>query len=714
MDKGPEKLKENYPLIAKLALQHGLVPEEELKKAVHDSAAKEEAPGALERYLVENNLVSKQNLLRLQAASKAMVMRKRDIRFGAIALQKGLVSKTILELALEEQKNRLARKKATRVGDLLVEAGIITTTQRDCILKEQKRLKTITRENATHRQPLARDKKGANADQRPGKKTPRPDPSPENQPPSLETTIMGMKLTIPGDASAAYLSKTDDFDDSITLRDIKQLLEDQLVVYGIVDDSLISGFIRSSGFREKPFRVAKGIVPQRGTDAKIDCFFDTDHLKAGQINDSGEIDFRERGEIPQIQEGFVLGKKTPLTQEQPGKNIHGEITTVPPAKNAKLKYGKGTRLSEDGFKVIAATDGQPKLSWSGVFSVLDEFITKGDVNYETGHITYQGNVKIKGRIQNGFKVNGNNIRTMAIDGGIVNAEGDLSVSDGINEAIIFAKGHVWAKYIHNSTILSMGNIFCTKEIVESRIETSGACVAKQGKIIHSSITAKMGIYAGDIGSKRSKPCTLKVGTDIFVLKELERLKTEISGIREEIALQREKRSEIMEKSKAEQEKSTKLAHLQDRSQLDQKSTITKIAGLDRVSDMEEIKEMKAQLQQMKTSAKNAEQQLNQSFDAIDLINQEITRVDEAIALKTDMVEELLDEQSTLGQMAKKQPGVAIIEVMGSLMEGTLVKGRHSELRTERNSRNTKIKEVLLSNPEDKKQEQYWEMRIVPR
>ncbi|MFO7751059.1 MAG: flagellar assembly protein A [Desulfobacteraceae bacterium] len=714
MDKGPEKQKKNYPLIAKLALQHGLVPEEDLKKAVYASQEKKNATEGLGRYLVENDLVSKQNLSRLQAASKAMVMRKRDIRFGAIAIQKGLVSKTVLELALEEQKNRLARKKATPVGDLLVEAGIITATQRDCILKEQKRLKTITRENETGRQPVTSGKNETNGDQRSGKKTPRPDPAPESQPPSLETTIMGMKLTIPGDASAAYLSKTDDFDDSITVRDIKQLLDDQLVVNGIVDDSLISGFIRSSGFREKPFRAAKGLVPRKGTDAKIDCFFDTDHLKAGHISDSGEIDFRERGEIPQIQEGFVLAKKTPLTQEQAGKNIHGEITTVPPAKDAKLKYGKGTRLSQDCLKVIATTDGQPKLSWSGVFSVLDEFITNGDVNYETGHINYQGNVKIKGRIKNGFKVNGNNIRTMAIDGGIVNAEGDLSVSDGINEAIIFAKGHVWAKYIHNSTILSMGNIFCTKEIVETRIETSGACIAKQGKIIHSTIIAKMGIYARDIGSKRSQPCTLGVGTDIFVLKELERLKTEISGIRKEIARQKEKRTEIMERSKAEQENSTKLAHLQDRSQLDQKSTITKIAGLDRVSDMEEIKEMKARLQQMKTSAKNAEQQLNQSFDAIDLIHQEITRVDEVIALKTDMVEELIEEQSTLGQMAKQKPGIAIIEATGTLMEGTLVKGRHSELRMERNSRNTKIKEVQLSNPEDKKQEQWWEMRIVPR
>ncbi|MFO7886304.1 MAG: FapA family protein [Desulfobacteraceae bacterium] len=521
---------------------------------------------------------------------------------------------------------------------------------------------------------------------------------------------MGIKLTIPEDASAAYISKTEQFSDTITAHDIEQILNDQNIVYGIVEDRLINGFIKSSGFKEKPFRIAKGILPRKGKDAEIKLFFEADHLNAGRINGQGKIDFKERGKIPRIEEGFVLGEKLPLKKEQTGKNIFGEVTSVTPAKDIDLKYGKGTRLSSDKLKVIATVSGQPKYSWSGIFSVLDELVTRGDVNYETGHIDYQGNVKVKGIIQSGFKVKANTIRAEAIDGGIVHAEEDLNISEGINEAVIFAKGSIRAKYIHKSKILCMGTLYCDKEIVESKIETSGACDIWKGKILHSEITAKMGVFAKNIGSKLSGPCTIKLGTDIFVVKQLKKLKTNMTQIREEITRYREKLEALEEKSRTEQSSSSKIAHLQDRSQVDQKETISKIAGLDKISEIEKIKDLKARLQNLKTTAKKAEQDLKNSFDVIDGLNNDIIQTKETISIKTEKLDEMRQERNTIAQIAKNMPGTAVVKVHGTLMEGTIVYGQHSQARIDQIHKNTKIREIRHKYPESDTDE-YWEISI---
>lgn len=707
-----ETQKNRYPFIARLALKHSLIQQDEIEKAVQACANEKDNEQALKKYLLENRLISELNLKRIAAAAKTMEMRQKDIKFGTIAVQKGFVTQTIIELALDEQKKILAKdKKAILIGNILVEAGMISITQRDKILKVQNRLKRLNQKKLSH-SPSHENKKEAQVIEQ--QVSNQKKPVTDNEPQDSEIFTRGIKLVIPKDTLAAYISKTEEFDENITVQEIKQILEDRYIVFGIVDNSLITGFINSSGFKAKPFRVAKGIAPEHGKDAKLHYFFDTDHLQAGQINDKGVIDFKERGKIPQIEEGFILAEKTPLKKEQPGKNILGDPVSLPSARDVKIKYGKGTRLSKNGLQIIATTNGQPKLSWSGIFSVLDEFVTRGDVDYETGHIDYQGNIKVKGCIKNGFKVCGNHIRAQEIDGGIIHAEGDLSISDGINEAVIYAKGNVWAKYIHKSKIICMGDIYCTKEIVESKIENSGACVVNKGKLIHCDIISKMGVYAKDIGSKLSTPCTIKTGTDIFVVKELARLKEQISDIKKNIVKNKEKKQELEEKNTAEQEESAKLAHIQDRSQIEQKNTITKIASLDKISQIEKIKEMKAKLQHLKQGAKNAEQQLNTRFDTIDLLSKEINQVEETILLKQELLEELFFERGTISELAKNKPGVAIIEAYGTIMEGTLVAGKHSETRIERNCKKTQIKELMFGNPDGNQKDKWWEMRIAAK
>ena len=695
--------KNKYPLIGELALKHGLIVKETLELAWKSCAKAQDPVTAFADLLLEQKLISSLDLKRLINASRAMTIRKKDVKFGTIAIEKGYISTSILKLALDEQKKELTLNKRSKLlGDILVEAGMITTSQRDDLLTEQNRHKELNR--------LIEKEKQITAALKPEEKL-----QPLTQNHNLTTALpleRGMKLTIPQDAIAAFISKTDEFDDSITSHEIKTILAKQNVVFGIVDETLINGFIKSKGFKTKPFRIALGIKPQRGKDATIKYFFDTDRLKVGKIDPKGVIDFKERGEIPKVAANDVLAEKTPLVEGRDGKNVFGETTVVSPAKDIKMKYEKGARLSTDGLKIIARIDGEPKLSWSGSVSVLDE-VTTDNVDYESGHIDYKGNVKVKGIVQSGFKVSGENVRATEIDGGIIHAEGDLSVTGGINEAIIYAKGNVWAKFIHKSTILCMGDIYTTREIVESTIDTSGACVINQGKIISSTINAKMGIFAQNVGTERSIPSTLKVGEDIFVLKELTEIKKNIALVRQQLVKCKEKKSNLEAELLTEQKKTTKLAHIQDTSISAQRATIADIASLNQFKDQEKLNDMRAKLQMLKRDAATAEEDLNSCFEKVEIIEENLKALDSTISTHKGELSNLILEQENLAKWSKANPGVALVDVSQELMAGTKVLGCHSELTIKEHLKRAKIRELLTTKPGDDQDKGWWSMQVTP-
>ena len=178
----------------------------------------------------------------------------------AIAIKKGFINQNGLKLALEEQKNNIQnKKKSLPVGDILVESGMMTEEQRDYILELQKK-KTLKAEKTVAKDVTeTKEKKPKEA---------LAENLPENT--KKEVALLapeiiegGMKLEILNDFMAAFLTKTDEFDQQITVTQVKQVLFDKDIVEGIVADEMIIGFITSSGFKTKAFKVAQGICQFR-------------------------------------------------------------------------------------------------------------------------------------------------------------------------------------------------------------------------------------------------------------------------------------------------------------------------------------------------------------------------------------------------------------------------------------------------------------------
>jgi uncharacterized protein (DUF342 family) len=711
--------KPKIPFIGLLAVKNFLVTKEDLKKGMSRCSGEENMDLALKEYFLSNKLVSSHNMERLLRAAKALVMRQKEFKFGTIAVRKGFINQSVLKLALEEQQDAIKTQKKFRlVGDMLVEAGMLTEKQRDYILKLQKRVrqevKRASREKA-NKINLDDEKNSGKDPETQALDTPAENLSEkqEDQSVLLEPDIIagGIKLEISKDFMEAFLSKTGDFDDNVTLTEIKETLLDKGIVSGIVVDEMIEGFINSSGFKTKSFRVAKGISPIQGKDAKVEFFFNTDYLKAGGLTKNGVIDFKDRGEIPYVEEGTVLAEKIPMVESQHGQNIYGDEIETIPGTDIAIKYGKGAKLSEDGFKVLAAVKGLPKYALSGHIFVHQEYTTEGDVDYETGHIDYNGNINIKGRIKSGFKVKGNDITAIELDGGIVTAEGDVKILGGINEGTIYARGSVYAKFIHNSEVICMGDVIVGKEVVDADIECSGSCVVENGKLIASRITAKMGVKARNIGTDMASPNVIKVGHDAFTEKELERNSEQVGKINKQISHHGKKKENLKKESLNLQKQITELAHVQDRSQLEEKQIKSKISSMGNdVANAETINESKKKMEQLKINAQEAADNLDICFDKSEKIEEIMEKEGRQIKALEERRDNFLEERSNLIAWAKDHPGKSVVIVEGAMLTETVIFGQHSEKRVTELIRHAKIMEVS-STSDDGQGLNVYEMQV---
>ncbi|MCD4742113.1 MAG: FapA family protein [Desulfobacteraceae bacterium] len=656
---------DKYPLIGKFALQNKFITKGELDKALSACSGDENSlDEELTNYLVYNKLVSSKNIEKFVASAKILEVRKSELNFGKIAIKKGLISKNNLEFMLEEQENDILNNKEPRLlGDMLIEAGIITDNQRELVVEVQK--------------------------------------NDENGHLLLEPVFVskGLKLQMAADFLSAFLIKTEKFSKSCTLNDIKDILLDKGIIFGVVTDEMIVSFLKSQIFEKKTFRVARGIKPVQGEDAKIDYFFNTKYLKAGGVATDGQIDFKDRGKIPQVEKEMVLAKKIPMVEALAGKNLYGEAVIVKPATDVKIKIGKGAKLSANGLQVLAAVNGHPKISSSREICVDEEYIIKGNVDYETGHIDYDGDISIKGCIKSGFKVKGHNIKALEIDDGTIDAQGDVNISDGIIKGEIYVQGNLSAKYIHNSHITCMGDVASEKEIIDATIENRGKCSVVNGKIISSKIISKMGVFAKDIGTEKGKPSAIRVGHDIFVEKDLAKNQIGIDAFNKVLDSMVVKQTKKEEKNKKIQKEVSEYSDALDNSQMLQQKIIAKMDSLkDDSGKIEYPEAIKEKLTLLQEEIKQEQEKLDLAFKINQGLEREIKELDQKIGQQKLKIKNLEFERESLIKWLSKNSGKAVMIVNGVIMAKTVIYGKHSKKVLEEESKNVTVKEVRDTKP----------------
>ena len=611
-------------------------------------------------------------------------------KFGTLAVKNGFASKDQVKRALKEQ-NRLATEgEYMFLGDILIQADVISVKQRDAILESQKELKVkLAKIDTAEENRKEKRFKGAKKVQ----------------------NDSGYELMIVGDNLDAYLCPRQDPAPEIGLDSIKALLEMEKISFGVVDDARITDYLASKPAMDKPWKIAQCKPAVPGRPPKIIYHFETEPLKAGTFDESGAIDFKNRGNIPQVEEGDIIAEIIPPTEGVPGTDIYGN--PIPPIQfeDVIISSGKGVQRSEkDPLKFVAVKKGRPEVLDNGMLCVSDVLAIPRDIGVETGHIEFDGHIEVAGSVQEGYRVKGKALTTDEILQADVGIDGDIIVSKGIIGATILCDGTVKARHVRDAVIDSLGDIRVEAETYESKIETNGEFNIERGTILGSKVSAMRGISAAEIGSDGSVPCSLVVGIDNRVEKEKarinlelsekekeqEELKPQIEELRNEAGALKASIDELaLQKDKMEGKARSLKATLEKLKESNEHENIAKVMQL--------IKHVNQGLHQMDNKMGKLLEEKNQLDNRLEVGNSQIKN-------SKVQIQDLQNNISNIIELSKRRKSIPIVNVSGTIYDRTSIQSPKASFVVKGNLQRVTIQEVKIIDAQGKEK---WEMIVSP-
>lgn len=728
-NKRPKGLSRRNALILKVASFLHFINTDDHEKLLNSlGRAKSVSKIDILKILETENYVDPSDILSLKKACQCFAKKHKDLRMGALSMSFGFLTKSNLDLALEEQQQLAKQGENIKLGDLLVDAGMLSKNQKNLLLYKQDfdsarsqppTEKTDPQEPFTdNAEPDVPDIvfENISMEEAHGQgEGPDMFPDMDLNFPLIDTTGMkeiqedGIIIFISGDAVNAYLMKKDGFNENTHIENLKYTLEQYGIVSGLVDDDSLNDFINSSRYLDTFFEAAKGVEPVHGVDAKIDYLFEIDYLKPGELTEDGNIDYRQRGEIPFVAPGDVIAEKTPLEEGKDGFNIYGDPAPHIQANDIKIKLGKGVKLSESGVQVTAAIGGNPKLRQDGELSVNDAYFIEGDVDYTTGHIKFEKNVYITGTIKNGFKVEAVDVVANNIDGGVINAQGDVFIQNGATKSVIHALGAIKAGYLHRCRTSCMGNMVVVKEIIDSEAVLEGAFITDKGSVLSSKITAKGGGKIYNIGTDKAAPSSISVGSSAYIEMELERLGKAIEQHQTELEKKTDSKNNIEQELAIVTEK---LKNFED----SKKRTLAMLTEMKTRSDKDEIKI--ALFQESLLDASQKSSALNEQKIQME---KKLARLTKRMENHSENIKQDITEQFNLKRIANSSEARPILDVTGKISSGTKVSGKHAIMVTRHPLSKSRIMEVRDEGMDDEKalltmdndqESEAWKMTII--
>jgi uncharacterized protein (DUF342 family) len=363
--------------------------------------------------------------------------------------------------------------------------------------------------------------------------------------PSSEPSISGTKVKHPG--YTLYLHIPDDYIEChcsyiphaegggmLTSDEFAQTLKE----YGVlemIDQTAFEDFVTmaAAGRQLLSVLIASGAPPIPGRDGyfKLKATPST-ILHGSDPQESGLIDMYRVQTFINVGPGDEIGRVIPALPGIPGRNIRGVPILPEPVKEFKYTLGKNIELDEDGG-ILRATSIGRFCQISGVFSVEDEYVVKGDVDFNIGKIDFKGVVEVRGDVLDRFDITATKGLTVAGNIGVcrIVSGGNISFCgmDGQDEGSILCGGTLHAHHIHNSVIECTGDVIVDVEVHECIIKTLGRIIVDKDTITGGVSIAQGGIEANKLGSPSGLHTSLHAGADYHYVEEISRLQEELTA-----------------------------------------------------------------------------------------------------------------------------------------------------------------------------------------
>jgi uncharacterized protein (DUF342 family) len=210
---------------------------------------------------------------------------------------------------------------------------------------------------------------------------------------------------------------------NVTKEDVATKLQAAKVIHEVVDWNVVESILTNKLY-DRTHVIATAIQAKPGKDAYVEEKVKIDPDVKPVVGEDGKADYKNVDNIHHVKKGDVLAVVHPAVPGIPGQDCFGKLTTVPAVKHIQLKVGSNTEVTPDGLQLLASTGGYV-YHLSGAICVGVTFVLKGDVDFTTGNLKYDGDITIQGSVTDGF---------------IVESQGDITVEGNVDASQIISRG----------------------------------------------------------------------------------------------------------------------------------------------------------------------------------------------------------------------------------------------------------------------------------
>jgi uncharacterized protein (DUF342 family) len=259
--------------------------------------------------------------------------------------------------------------------------------------------------------------------------------------------------------------------------------------------------------RGKRYVICTGEEPVNGYDARIIECVKIDPTLTPLVKNDGGVDLKVLDLMECIKPGVLIMKKIPATCGTPGISVFGDFVPAKPGEDLTLPAGENTEISGDGLRLLAKTGGYLYRSGDGIH-VRQLFHVKGNVDYSTGNVDYEGDVLVSGNVVSGFSVKAGG--SICIQGETEAAEiiskGDIEFRGGVfgsDKAKITCGGSIRGEFIQDAVISAAKNLVVRKHLLRLKAEIGGDVVVedrKNGVIVGGVINCRGSVHSAELGN----------------------------------------------------------------------------------------------------------------------------------------------------------------------------------------------------------------------
>jgi len=308
---------------------------------------------------------------------------------------------------------------------------------------------------------------------------------------------------------------------------LREALARRGIVRGVLDGA-VESVTRGSYTVGLPIVVARGKPARDELAPALEYRFDPDKIHLTFKEDTS-VDFRDVMRLSFVRKEEALVLKRERTPGENGWTVTGKEVHFKVEPEQPFPRGTNTYVTENGRELRAAIDGHVEVR-DGLVCVGQVFVIKGDVDYHTGHIEFDGSVMIGGDVKPEFEVKAKgNVEVFgSVDDAIIEAGGDVTVQFGVfakGHGRVRAQGHVRARHFENVTV-EAGRIYVAANAVNCGlyareiVEVTG----KPGTLVGGVTTARDYVFANTIGSELGTRTEVVVGDPAECDAQIEELK----------------------------------------------------------------------------------------------------------------------------------------------------------------------------------------------